>query len=60
MDKRPKLETPPGITIRDFATGARIQIAFSYQGKECRELLPQGPINKSSILRASILREDGL
>jgi len=58
MDKRPKLDTPPGVKIREFVTGDRIQIAFSYQGKECRELLPAGPINKSSIQRASVLRDD--
>ncbi|MGF6211832.1 Arm DNA-binding domain-containing protein [Comamonas sp. 4034] len=58
MDKRPKFDTPPGVIIREFVTGDRIQIAFSYQGKECRELLPAGPINKSSIQRASVLRDD--
>lgn len=58
MDQRPKLDIPSGITIREFATGARIQVAFSYLGKECRELLPPGAINKSSIQRAAILRED--
>lgn len=58
MDKRPKLETPPGVTIRRFVTGDRIQIAFSFEGKECREMLPPGPINKSSIQRATVLRED--
>jgi integrase len=58
MDKRPKLKTPPGITIRRFVTGDRIQVAFSYQGKECREMLPPGPVNKSSIQRAAVLRED--
>lgn len=58
MDKRPKLETSPGVTIRQFVTGDRIQIAFSFEGKECREMLPPGPINKSSIQRAAVLRED--
>lgn len=58
MDQRPKLDIPSGVTIREFAAGARIQIAFSYQGKECRELLPKMPINKSSIQRATVLRED--
>ena len=58
MDKRPKLETPPGVTIREFATGSRIQIAFTYEGRECREMLPAGPVNKSSIQRAAVLRED--
>ncbi len=58
MDKRPKLDTPSGVKIREFVTGDRIQIAFSYEGKECRELLPAGPINKSSIQRAAVLRDD--
>lgn len=58
MDKRTKLETPPGVTIRDFATGSRIQIAFTYDGRECRELLLPGTVNKSSIQRAAVLRED--
>lgn len=58
MDKRPKLETPPGVTVREFATGSRIQIAFTYEGRECREMLPAGPVNKSSIQRAAVLRED--
>ena len=58
MDQRPKLETPPGITIREFVTGDRIQIAFTYQNRECREMLPPGPVNKSSIQRAAVLRED--
>lgn len=58
MDKRPKLDTPSGVKIREFVTGDRIQIAFSYEGKECRELLPPGPINKSSIQRAAVLRDD--
>lgn len=58
MDKRPKLETPPGVTVREFATGSRIQIAFTFEGRECREMLPAGPVNKSSIQRAAVLRED--
>lgn len=58
MDQRPKHDTPPGVTIRKLVTGDRIQVAFTYQGKECRELLPPGPVNKSSIQRAAVLRED--
>lgn len=58
MDKRSKHDTPPGVTIREFVTGNRIQIAFTYQGKECRELLPPGPVNKSSLQRAAVLRDD--
>lgn len=38
--------------------GDRLQIAFTWEGKECRELLPPCPINKSSIQRAAALREE--
>lgn len=58
MDKQQNTPTPPGIKIRKFASGDRIQIAFTYEGKECRELLPAGAINKSSIQRAAVLRDD--
>ncbi|WP_335583022.1 Arm DNA-binding domain-containing protein [Comamonas serinivorans] len=44
--------------IRQFVAGDRLQIAFTFEGQECRELLPPGPITKSSILRASSLREE--
>lgn len=58
MDQRPNLPTPPGVKIRPFVSGDRIQIAFTWNGQECRELLPPCPINKSSIQRAGILREE--
>lgn len=38
--------------------GDRLQIAFTWEGQECRELLPPGPINKSSIQRAAALRDE--
>lgn len=57
---------PRGVSIRRLKHGERIQIAFSFQGAECRELLPPGNITKSAIqyaagLRLEILRkiEDG-
>jgi len=50
--------TPPGVTIRETATGARIQIAFTWNAKQCRELLPPCTINKASILYASNLRNE--
>jgi len=57
---------PRGVTIRALKHGDRIQIAFSFQGTECRELLPPGNITKSAVqyaagLRLEILRkiEDG-
>lgn len=49
---------PTGVKLREFATGERIQIAFSWQGKECRELLPPGPINKGAIQYADNLRAE--
>ncbi len=47
---------PRGVKIRDFAHGQRIQIAFSFQGEECRELLPPRSITKSAIQHAEGLR----
>lgn len=44
--------------IRQFVAGDRIQVAFTWNEQECRELLPPCPINKSSIQRAAILREE--
>ncbi|WP_264181382.1 site-specific integrase [Acidovorax radicis] len=44
--------------IRQFVAGDRIQVAFTWNDQECRELLPPCPINKSSIQRASVLREE--
>lgn len=58
MDKRPTPPTPPGVKIRQFVAGDRIQVAFTWNDQECRELLPPCPINKSSIQRAAILREE--
>jgi len=57
-----RAELPRGISIRELKTGPRIQIAFSYQGTECRELLPPGKINKTTLdfaagLRAEIRRK---
>lgn len=58
MDSKPNLITPPGITIRVQATVQRIQIAFSWEKQQCREMLPPGPINKSSIQYAANLRSE--
>lgn len=58
MDKRSNPATPPGVKIREFVSGDRLQIAFTWMGQECRELLPPCPINKSSIQRAASLREE--
>lgn len=45
-----------GISIREFKHKKRIQIAFSYRGAECRELLPPCTITKSALVYASGLR----
>lgn len=52
------LDCPRGVSIREFKHEQRIQIAFSFQGKECRELLKPGPINKSAISYAAGLRAE--
>jgi integrase len=52
------IDCPRGITIRDFKHERRIQIAFSFRGVECRELLPPGPITKSALVHAQGLRAE--
>ncbi len=44
MGRKPQAVTvlPRGIKIRTFKSEQRIQIAFVYQGVECRELMPPG------------------
>lgn len=59
---KPELDCPRGVSVRTKKHVQRIQIAFSFRGVECRELLPPGPINKGAInyasgLRAEILRK---
>ena len=59
MDQIPASQsTPPGVKIRPLVTGDRLQIAFTWEGQECRELLALCPINKSSIARAASLRDE--
>lgn len=58
MDKKPALPTPPGVTIRKYGATQRIQIAFTWQGDECRELVPPCPITKGSITYAANLRAE--
>lgn len=54
--EQPKL--PRGVSIRQLKNESRVQIAFSYQGKQCRELLPPGKINKTSLEYAASLRAE--
>ncbi|MEG1769866.1 MAG: DUF3596 domain-containing protein [Comamonas sp.] len=56
MDQKPAIATPPGVTLRVKATVTRIQIAFTWQSMQCRELLPACPISKASIQYAANLR----
>ena len=59
MDKRPPPQaTPSGVKVRHLVSGDRLQIAFTWEGQECRELLPACAINKSSIQRAASLRDE--
>lgn len=69
MGRRPTqdIACPRGVSIRTFLHERRIQIAFSFQAVECRELLPPGPITQSAItyaagVRAEVLRKiaDGI
>lgn len=66
MDRKPGSKSdiawPRGVKLRTFETEQRIQIAFSFRGTECRELLPPQSITKSAVtyaagLRAEILRK---
>ncbi|WP_233506456.1 MULTISPECIES: Arm DNA-binding domain-containing protein [Comamonas] len=50
--------TLPGVKIRHLVSGDRLQIAFTWEGQKCRELLPACAINKSSIQRAASLRDE--
>lgn len=43
------LKCPRGISIRQFKTEQRLQIAFSYKGIECRELLPPCPVTQTTV-----------
>lgn len=62
MDRKPPAGTsaslPRGITIRRRADGDRIQIAFSYRGEQCRELLGPAKITKARIEYAAGLRNE--
>lgn len=58
MDKRARPETPAGVLIRRMVSGERVQISFTLAGRQCRELLPPCPINKSSIQYAVNIRNE--
>ncbi|MNX80484.1 putative prophage phiRv2 integrase [compost metagenome] len=59
MGRKPvTLECPRGVSIREFKHEQRIQIAFSFRGTECRELLPLQNITKSALTYAAGLRTE--
>lgn len=60
--KRParELSCPRGVTVREFEHQRRLQVAFSFRGVECRELLPLGPITQATITHAAGLRAEVL
>lgn len=54
----PELICPRGVSIRTFKHEKRLQIAFSFKGVECRELLPPGSITKAAITYAVGIRSE--
>lgn len=57
-----RLTLPRGVSLREFKTEERFQVAFSYMGEQCRELLPPQAITQTNAnlaggLRAEILRK---
>ena len=51
-----KYQLPRGVSIRTLRTADRLQIAFTYRGRQCRELLPEQNITKAAINHANGLR----
>jgi len=49
---------PRGVTIRHLKDGPRLQIAFSYQGQQCREALPPCKLTKANMEYAAGLRAE--
>lgn len=54
------LTVPFGVSIRQFKHERRIQVAFSFRGEQCRELLPCGPVTQSALTHAAGLRAEVL
>jgi len=57
---KPKRELayPRGVTSVHREARDRLQLAFSYQGVECRELLPPEPLTQTAINHAAGLRAE--
>ena len=63
MGRRPAdagrpLALPRGVTVRVFRTEQRIQVAFSFRGVQCRELLPPQSITQTAVNLAGGLRAE--
>lgn len=60
MGRKPisNIKCPSGVTIRQFKTEQRFQIAFTYKNTECRELLPPGPITQTAANMAGGKRQE--
>ncbi|MCU7372797.1 DUF3596 domain-containing protein [Paucibacter sp. O1-1] len=55
---RREIACPRGVSIRTFKTEQRIQLAFSFRGVECRELLSPRPVTQTSVNLAGGLRAE--
>jgi integrase len=53
-----ELAVPRGVSVRNFKHERRLQIAFTFRGIECRELMPPGAITQSALTHASGLRAE--
>src|SRR5215475_9336487 len=53
-----ELAFPRGVSARDFKHERRLQIAFTFHGVQCRELMPPGTITQTALTHASGLRAE--
>lgn len=57
-DVKRALTLPRGVSIRTFQNERRLQVAFSFRGVQCRELMPPGSITQTAMTAASGLRAE--
>jgi integrase len=50
------LSCPRGISVREFVHKRCIQVAFSFRGEQCHELLPPRPVTQVALDRAAVKR----
>lgn len=55
---KPAHQLPRGVSIRTLKSIDRLQIAFSYRGRQCREMLPEKKITRAYIDYAAGLRNE--